>query len=85
MSKRASGAPRGIPHATPHPGFEALALKGKHHPGFHKAVAHEARMHRAIAPIPAPSGLPAPGPEGAPENLAPVAPIGPPQMPGGQV
>lgn len=55
----------------PHPGFNALAVKGKRHPGFNPVVKHEAHVARPIAPVPAPSG-----------GIAPVAPIGPPQMPG---
>ena len=57
--------------ATQHPGFDAMATKGKQHPGFKHVAAKEAAPVRGIAKPPA--------------AIAPVAPIGPPQMPGGEV
>ena len=59
----------------------ALALKGgrgKPHPGFKPAAAHEAKVARPVGPVPPPAGPQAPQ---APA-IAPVLPIGPPQMPG---
>jgi hypothetical protein len=33
-----------------HPGLDAVAIKGKVHPGFEKAAAHEERVNRGVPP-----------------------------------
>jgi hypothetical protein len=44
-----------------HPGFDALAIKGKAHPGFEKGAAHEERVNRG-GPAPAPMKMAPAGP-----------------------
>jgi len=55
-----------------HPGFDAMVHKGKQHPGFQKIAKKQAVPVRGMGQPAAPA-----------PSIAPVAPIGPPQMPGG--
>lgn len=57
-----------------HPGFKAMAHTGKQHPGFKPMAKKEAVPVRGM-------GQPA-APAPTMPGIAPVAPIGPPQMPG---
>jgi hypothetical protein len=38
---------------TSHPGFDALSIKGKAHPGFEKGAKHEERVNRGVPVAPA--------------------------------
>lgn len=57
-----------------HPGFNAMVHTGKQHPGFKSGARKAAVPARGVGQPAAPAPI-MPG-------IAPVAPIGPPQMPG---